>query len=401
MTKIGINAGFDMVPRLSQSVEEKALWEKFIHSTQTHFNDDAQVENKPYWIEFKLDDHRKLPFEGHKFLRFSSKIQRANGETTEMDKYVNAVTRIAQGIFGHRAQYWNEGRKEQCSYEKREVKESYKFYETPDEPHGPAMPTPIESTLFEVQPIPAKGSGLVALTDIPLGTRIIGEKPLFALHTMPDALLNALLAAKLKVLPRAYQCQFLSMHNRLPGAHPFAGIAKTKCMPCGPGSTTACFYLRLCQLNHSCAPNAHQNWNGDLGHMTLHAARPIAAGEELAITYPACGPSEQRQAKLRAAFDFDCRCEVCALPPDRLARSDERNRMFQTLLLALNDRERVREDPGACLTDCRSLLEGVVEEQGEYARLGAFAAHVHMMAFQIFAGHGDRARAAVCAERAY
>lgn len=69
-----IAAGFDMVPRLSKGAVDKRNWQSFIEAIKKHYQDDDLVEIKPNYLEFKVGEHPLLPFEGHKFLRFSSKI---------------------------------------------------------------------------------------------------------------------------------------------------------------------------------------------------------------------------------------------------------------------------------------------------------------------------------------
>jgi hypothetical protein len=39
-----------------------------------HYKDDAHVEVKPNYISFKAGEHPTLLCEGHKLLRFSSKV---------------------------------------------------------------------------------------------------------------------------------------------------------------------------------------------------------------------------------------------------------------------------------------------------------------------------------------
>ena len=57
-------------------------------------------------IVFKAGEHPLLPFEGHKFLRFSAKISgsHANG----VQKYIDTVIQVAQVHFGSRVKAWNE-----------------------------------------------------------------------------------------------------------------------------------------------------------------------------------------------------------------------------------------------------------------------------------------------------
>jgi hypothetical protein len=68
------DAGFDMVPRLSKGAVDRRNWQSFIKFIKGHYQNDDLVEVKPNYIVFKAGEHPLLPFESHKFLRFSSKI---------------------------------------------------------------------------------------------------------------------------------------------------------------------------------------------------------------------------------------------------------------------------------------------------------------------------------------
>ena len=124
---MGIDAGFDMVPRLSKGAADRHNWQSFIRLMKEHFQDDDLVEIKPNYIEFKAGEHPLLPFEGHKFLRFSSKIsgRHANG----IESYIDLVTRIARVNFGSRVRSWDEAADSRGFYSWQEVNDSIKTYE--------------------------------------------------------------------------------------------------------------------------------------------------------------------------------------------------------------------------------------------------------------------------------
>ena len=103
---MGADAGFDMVPRLSNSVADRRVWDQFIDSVKEFYEGDVNVEIKPNYIEFNVGEHPRLPFEGHKFLRFSSKI--TGSHSTRVGEYLDTVTRIARTYFESRVKRWNE-----------------------------------------------------------------------------------------------------------------------------------------------------------------------------------------------------------------------------------------------------------------------------------------------------
>lgn len=400
---MGVDAGFDMVPRLSRETVDVNNWNRFIDIIKELYRDDAQVQINQHYIIFEAGEHPMLPLEGHKFLRFSSKI------TGGVTRYINAVTRIAKASFGSRVQYWNECADQYGHYDWKEVHESFRSYEQPDghevstsiadaltthNPHGePQIP------LFEVKDIPGKARGLVARVDISKGTQILCEKPLLTVTPAPPNELELVLAGKLRAMSRTEQRQFLSLHNNFPGSLPFGGIVRTNALPCGSGSPVGGIYPQICLINHSCLPNSHNNWDGNREHETIYAIRPIKAGEEITISYDHGGPASTRRAFLRKSFGFDCECSVCTLPPAELQASDARRLLIQRLDDNIGDPSRLRKSPEICLGDCKSLLKALEEEFDGH--IEGHSSRTYYDAFQVCIAHGDQARASVFAERSY
>lgn len=124
---MGIDAGFDLVSCVSKGAVDKQNWLSFINVIKERYQDDDLVEIKPNYLKFKAGEHPLLPFEGHKFMRFSSKISGSHAKGVE--KYINTVTRVAKVCFGSRVQYWNEAADEWGFYNWQEVHNSIESYE--------------------------------------------------------------------------------------------------------------------------------------------------------------------------------------------------------------------------------------------------------------------------------
>ena len=258
----------------------------------------------------------------------------------------------------------------------------------------------LDLQLFDIKSVPGKGKGLVARCNIAKGKRILYEKPLFTTPNLSAiSLMESNIAMKLKALPKTEQRQFLSLHNNFPSKHPFSGIVKTNALPCGPDSKIGGVYPTICLINHSCLPNAHNNWNSDAKCETIHAIRYIKSGEEITISYDRGGSFDSRRTYLNDAFGFDCSCSLCSLPLPNLQTSDARRLQIQVLDNAIGDPDRVMKKPDDCLADCHRLLQVIKEEFGGDA--GALIARLYYDAFQISITHGDQARASVFAERGY
>lgn len=123
---MGIDAGFDIVPRLSDGAGDQQKWQSFIRVIKERYENDNLVEVKPNYLRFKAGEHPSLPFEGHKFLRFSSKISGSQAEGVE--EYINTITRVARANFGPRIRYWSEIGDGTGFYSWPEVHESIRSY---------------------------------------------------------------------------------------------------------------------------------------------------------------------------------------------------------------------------------------------------------------------------------
>ena len=127
LTNMGIDTGFDMVPHLSKGAVDKQNWQSFIKVIKKRYPNDNLVEIKPNYLTFKAGEHPLLPFEGHKFLRFSSKISGSHAKGVE--QYIETVTRVTQVSFGSQVRCWNEAADESVFYNWQEVHASIESYE--------------------------------------------------------------------------------------------------------------------------------------------------------------------------------------------------------------------------------------------------------------------------------
>lgn len=74
----------------------------------------------------------------------------------------------------------------------------------------------------------------------------------------------------------------------------------------------------------SCSPNALYRWDIHTFSLTLYAVRAIQREEQITIAYTdILAPRQQRVARLRAAYNFNCRCASCRLPADDGKKSDK------------------------------------------------------------------------------
>jgi hypothetical protein len=126
---MGIDAGFDMVPSLTEDSFDKQMWKSFTDFIKELYENNEVVEVKSNIIIFHVGEKPCLPSEGHKLLRFSSKI--SGPHVRGVEKYLDEVTRVASDYFGSRVQLWSDVSEEQPPfYDWKEVNKSYESYES-------------------------------------------------------------------------------------------------------------------------------------------------------------------------------------------------------------------------------------------------------------------------------
>ena len=257
------------------------------------------------------------------------------------------------------------------------------------------------SKLYIITPLPGKGQGLIAVHDISKGTRILSDKPLFRVErygSAPPVALERAISSELDKLSQDDRRTFLSLHNNEPDpSYPLTGIVKTNALPLGTDASEGGLFPQASRINHACVPNCQHTWNDNIGEETIHAVRPISKGEEITISYADIGTFESRRRHLKRSFGFDCTCELCSLPEDARAMSDNRQSEIKRLDELLGDGSRLFFNPGRCLEDVHTLLALLEAENIADARLP----RAYYDAFQIAIAHGDQARAKVFAQRAY
>ena len=433
---MGYDCGFDMVPSLTTSETDESNWSAFLCEIKRMYEDDPVLLVKPHMVEFKVGEHPCLPVEGHKFLRFSSKV---SGSSTA-EPYIRGVLKVARKHFDQRVQFWHELADDYGHYSWNQVNESLRSYEDlvrillPRK--GPAfhvltvkkaqnantiLPIPVtdkkhstasaavsgdtkeaatQLPFFTLQSIPEKGLGLVAAKNIKKGCRILAEKPIF---TIPrrwngDDAINRIIAVKLQPLPKEEQRAFFALHNNFPcSTTPFLGITKTNALPLGTDAVEGGIFLQASRINHACLPNCQHTWNAKRGEETIHAVRDIAVGEEITISYSDTGSSRKRRAGLKETFKIDCTCALCMLPKDELSLSDMRRKEIQGLDEMIGDGTHLILQPRQHLRWVHSLLS-LLEAEG---MSDASIPRAYYDAFQTVIAHGDQARAKIFAERAY
>ncbi|KAG6113395.1 hypothetical protein E4U31_000945 [Claviceps sp. LM219 group G6] len=392
---MGIDMGFDMVPRLTSQWEDTSKWGAFLDDIKKNYFDDPRVEMKASHILFQVGERPALPFEGSKFLRFSSKVS----IDPRTEQYIRNVFKCAKLHFGPRVVFWDEHFDREGHYSWDEVNKSVRSYE--QSPIGIDSPL-VDVPLYEIKELPGKGRGLMARVCIPKGTRILVEKPLVIAASQISSVtaMEKDIGNQLRQLSEKKAGQFFCLHNSFRGVlPPFTGTVQTNALACGEGSSTGAVYPTLCLINNACRPNCQQTWNQEEKHETIHAIRDIAAGEEITIAYIPSGSSAQRRHYLKEKFGFDCACEMCVLPTADIQASNGRRAEMENHDRAIANPLQMMAQPEKSLAHCRSMLKLLDEEYP--ACTTSLHTRAYYDAFQICVAHGDQARASIFAEKSY
>ena len=276
-----------------------------------------------------------------------------------------------------------------------------------------------------------KGSVVLAWRSIPMGARILVEKPLmmvprFTHHgseaTTPDDSSRHSEAAwpgdvienphtQILTSKRDIEAQIAALnpqHHQILGSLPqprnkmleLEALVANNLLPVGPDMAGGVF-PDACRFNHSCNNNAFRLWNPTIEAYTVHALTDIDAGEEITLTYLRTqdANSRSRARYLQKAYGFVCRCWLCTMPQEDREKMDYLFDGFGRLakLYKFENRSRLdsTEKSQRRLRHLRQKVN-LIEEMGLWdVRL----MHLFDAAFWNLTSHGDVARASVFAAR--
>ena len=173
---------------------------------------------------------------------------------------------------------------------------------------------------WTIKNIVGKGIGIVATDDIPAGTELLAERPLF---TLPPSAGQRESETAINGLSGDSKQKFSSLCNSFPELGLY-GIVKTNAFSLGTDDQprhSGVFDI-LSRLNHSCIPNCERWWNEEKGMETLYTIKSIETGEELTIQYHGELRRIQRRNYILQVWRFDCNCECCRLIGEEQKLSD-------------------------------------------------------------------------------
>ncbi|KAF9011894.1 hypothetical protein BDQ17DRAFT_1345070 [Cyathus striatus] len=214
---------------------------------------------------------------------------------------------------------------------------------------------------FKQIPIEGKGVGMTAAIDIPNYAIILTEIPLITRPSITPstnfAVENKQIQEKLHGLPVEKQRAFLSLHRAScrPGFSnkPFLDIFTTNSFGLGEDSTQSGVFELCSRFNHSMEE--------------VRAMRTIAAGDEITVSYLGFDGFRkghvERQTRLKEAYGFECRCEVCTLLPKELEESDRRRTLLGAMDQEVGNGVLIMINPARALGMCKKSTE-ILEIEG-------------------------------------
>ena len=223
-----------------------------------------------------------------------------------------------------------------------------------------ASTPPIATNLYELRMTADKDYGLFATSFIPIGTRIICDKPLVRI---PENSVHLAWGSYCR-LSNAQKAAFDKLHIFKPEHTDFEQVSRCYLIDrdddslddddieelvaeqvrvmrtfaannfaTGQGLSV---FETISRLNHSCVNNVHHSYNPNLQKQTVHAVRDIQPGEELCTTYLGGHGSyylrPQRIEMLRHSYGFTCNCVACG---DTSGQSDGRRELMANLAWGL------------------------------------------------------------------
>ncbi|KAI4591634.1 hypothetical protein KJ359_012751 [Pestalotiopsis sp. 9143b] len=111
-------------------------------------------------------------------------------------------------------------------------------------------------------------------------------------------------------------------------------------------------FPEISRMNHDCRPNADYYFDPATLAQHIHASRPIAAGEEITISYiDAVQTKQDRLDRLDHSWHFPCSCSACTQNKHMTAASDARIQQIHEI------RKQLREwEPGSQATPALAEL---------------------------------------------
>jgi hypothetical protein len=210
--------------------------------------------------------------------------------------------------------------------------------------------------MYEVKHAAAKGLGVFATKNIPRGTRIFAERPIFSVRNDGELYsafkglseedkdhigqLSVNSVKKLTALDslsaawRVFRGGISTRSGRASIGDYTHLLAAFRNNNFDVGDNTRAIFRNISRTNHSCVPNSQGNFNTAIGKFTIHAVKAIEPDEEITLSYldEHGALRDARQARLYDHYGFMCQCPICDISTPRGKESERRRKAFKAKL---------------------------------------------------------------------
>ncbi|ERS99739.1 hypothetical protein HMPREF1624_03103 [Sporothrix schenckii ATCC 58251] len=190
---------------------------------------------------------------------------------------------------------------------------------------------------YRVEAMPGKGFGVVATKYLNRGDLIMSTTASVVIdyalfESIPDEDVVRMQTVAVDSLPPRHHARFmnLSTHAATEGHEQIVNkILATNAFDIETDDDDERGYFvvfpEISRLNHDCRPNADYHFDYDTLTQHIHAVRPIAAGEEITVSYmDLIKPRKARMDKLKHTWGFECGCSLCTQNRPMTRASDAR-----------------------------------------------------------------------------
>ena len=267
-----------------------------------------------------------------------------------------------------------------------------------DDDGGPSEVYQPPSGPYHIRKAEGKGQGVYASQDIPRGTRILVDKPFFAV-TKPYSLSTITDKFEQMSFTRRQLYMQFSCPDRPDDRH-MSDVTRIFEANCFNINYSAAIFRTATRFNHSCLPNTYYSWSEARQELIFQAMIDIKQEEELTIAYGRPFLSQrERQNELRN-YNFKCNCPACQ-PYAEFGRASESRRLVMKDLDAqiFNCQTALNEGlPTNDLQDLLSLILRLIELVKEEGLMGELMAP-YRGASELLKGRGDWEGALVFANK--
>ena len=251
---------------------------------------------------------------------------------------------------------------------------------------------------YVIKKADGKGQGVYASQDIPRGTRILVDKPFFAV-TKPYILSTVTDKFEQMSLTRRKTYMQFSCPDR-PDDRQMSDVTRIFEANCFNIDYSAAIFQTATRFNHSCLPNTYYSWNEARRELVCQAMIDVGEGEELTIAYGRPFLSHRERKMELRNYNFRCKCPACRLDTPFGEASEARRLVMKALdehivycQTALNEGRLI-----IGLQDLLSLILKLVELIKEEGLWGELMVPYHGAA-ELLKGRGDWEEALVFAKK--